>query len=95
MKRGPFKKPLHAVLSGMPESFRFSTLRNALRRAGARDAVAEFEKDQRECGSRCPVHGELSDPAIAIMPNQQIAFICPWCSDPQILAAWKKEGMRS
>jgi hypothetical protein len=95
MKRGAFKKPMQAHLAGLPESFRFSTWLRALRRAGNHEAVAEFEKDQRECGSNCPTHGPLTDPAIAIMPNKQVAFICPWCSSPDILAAWQKEGMRS
>jgi hypothetical protein len=95
VKRGKFKKPVMAtMLGGLPQSVRFSTAMTALRRAGSDNAVAELERDRRECGSSCPQHGELKDPAIAIL-NGRVAFICPWCSGGELLAAWEKEGMRS
>lgn len=80
-------------------SLRFSTYVRELRKTGAtEEALAEFESDKAKYGSDCPTHGTIEDPIIALAgegAETRVAFACPWCSGPEILAAWEKEGMRS
>ena len=72
---------------------RFSTAMKRLR-AGAGDAAmaAEFERD-KEIAAVCVTHGKVADPVIGLV-GDQVAFGCPWCSDPAILKAWEDEGER-
>ncbi len=94
-----FEAPQVGMMSGQPESVRFSTYLALLKKRGTPQAVlAEFERDQFFYGSNCPTHGELKDPVIGLVgtgPGMRVAFACPWCSSPEVLAAWEKEGMRS
>lgn len=100
-----FNKVHHGVFarrSGeprLPESLRFSTYLRALKKQGTpAEAIAEFESDKAKFGSNCPVHGEMEDPVIALHgegAERRVAFCCPWCSGPEVLAAWEKEGQRS
>jgi hypothetical protein len=66
----------------------------ALARDGHDTVAAELERLRVEVGSRCERHGALADP-IVFTAGEQVAFCCPWCSDPAVLAAWEREGMRS
>lgn len=77
-----------------PGKLRFSSAVSALRNQGALDTLAELERLRELHGKRCPTHGELKDPILAIL-GEQVAFICPWCSGPEILAAWEAEGRLS
>lgn len=79
---------------GVPDQVRYSTSLSALRMQGADETAATLEKLKAEHGSLCAVHGELKDPVIGIL-GDQVAFVCPWCSGPEILAAWTAEGERS
>jgi hypothetical protein len=80
----------------MPETLRYSTLLQMLRKHGCpQDQYDDFVALKARVGSHCAVHGELKDPVIAHAGGDQVAFICPHCSSPKILAAWEKEGMRS
>lgn len=93
------EKVAHAVFDGgKPESLRFSTYVRGLRAQGLEASAAELEADQAKYGASCPTHGALSDPVLGILgegPAARVAFACPQCSGPEILAAWEKEGMRS
>lgn len=58
------------------------------------EARAEFERE-RALAAHCPEHGEIRDPAIFLAgegAEKRVAFICPWCSGPELLAQWEKEG---
>lgn len=75
---------------GEPGRLRFSRIAGLL----PPDARAEFERE-RAIASHCPEHGELVDPAILLCgegADQRVAFVCPWCSGPEILSQWEKEG---
>jgi len=88
----------HAVFDAPPQSLRFSTYVRGMRAQGLEASAAEFEADKAKYGSSCPVHGELADPVIGMVgegSTARVAFACPQCSGPEILAAWEKEGMRS
>lgn len=95
------KKRSHLVAEGyfdgpgMPETVRFSTAVRGLRRQGFEESALKLEELKRLHGSSCAVHGTLEDPIIGTVPHDQVAFGCPWCSGPDMLAAWEKEGMRS
>ncbi len=75
---------------GLPGRLRFSRIAGLLP-AGAR---AEFERERAKA-AHCPAHGELADPAVFLIGEgaaQRVAFACPWCSGPELLAEWEREG---
>lgn len=79
-------------LGGMPDRLRYSSLLSLLRASTCPiDQIDDFIALKARVGSLCVVHGELKDPAIGRV-GDQVAFICPWCSGPEILAAWQAEG---
>jgi len=58
------------------------------------EARAEFEAD-RQKAAHCPKHGELRDPAVLLIgegTERRVAFCCPHCSGPDLLAQWEREG---
>lgn len=71
---------------------RYSSALRALRRMPNADgrAIKDFMRD-KEIVARCDVHGPIADPIVGICQGR-VAFACPWCSGPELLAAWKKEG---
>jgi hypothetical protein len=82
------------VFDGMPEVVRYSTVLRRLREAGDATAIA-LERLKAQVGTRCPTHGALEDPIVAIVdagPRAQVAFGCPWCSGDQIRELWEREG---
>lgn len=85
--------------AGAGSSLRFSTYARLLRANGMPpEVLAEFEREKAEFGSTCPTHGTLEDPVIGIVgagAEMRVAFACPWCSSPEVLAAWEREGARS
>lgn len=91
-----FDKPKPGYFAeGMPDLLRYSSLLWRLKQAGCpQDQYDDFVALKARIGSLCPVHGELKDPVIAKL-GSGVAFVCPWCSSPQILAAWEKEGSLS
>ena len=83
----------------VPRVVRLTTILADLRRTGRvaeADAVAALHK---QCGDRCPSHGELADPVVGLVRRAdgetQLAFACPWCSTPQVREAWEQEGRRA
>ena len=58
------------------------------------ESKAELAGDLAKAG-HCAEHGKLDDPAIMIIGEGEaarVAFICPWCSGPEIQEAWEREG---
>ncbi len=85
-------KALGAFAEGVPTVLRFSRARASLVADGASpEALAELDRDKATAGSRCDTHGELEDPIVGLLGGR-VAFVCPWCSGPTILAAWEAEG---
>jgi hypothetical protein len=86
-----FGETVQAVFAdGRPELLRYSRMIGKL--APAVRAEAERE---RLIAARCETHGLLEDPAIALIgegAGKRVAYICPWCSGPDILAQWEREG---
>lgn len=68
---------------------RMSTLLRRAEAAGATEAAAEVRRVHAQFPA-CPKHGPLKDPIIGHV-GDQIAICCPWCSSPEILAAWEAE----
>jgi hypothetical protein len=87
-----FNETVHAVFADgeAPPRLRYSRMVGLL----TPELRAEAERE-RAIAARCPKHGELKDPAIALVgegEGQRVAYICPWCSGPEILAQWEQEG---
>lgn len=82
MKRATFERD--------PECLRLSSI---LRRCQDRKlgSIADAVRHAVEQHRTCPTHGYLHDPIVAIV-GTSVASICPWCSDPEVLAAWEREG---
>lgn len=80
-----------------PDVLRKSTMIRRFRAggdAGAQRAIDEIEKVHRQF-PRCQTHGKLEDPIIMVAGEgeaAQIAIVCPWCSDPEIRAAYEAEA---
>lgn len=58
------------------------------------EARAEFQRD-KVMAAHCPTHGAIEDPAVILTgegADMRVAFICPWCSGPELLARWEREG---
>ena len=87
-----FGETVAAVVDGeAPSMVRYSRALGRL----TPEAREEFERD-RAMAAHCAEHGALDDPAIFLIDvgsDQRVAFACPWCSGPEILAAWEKDGM--
>lgn len=92
-----FDRPELGVLSS-GGSLRYSTYLRALRKNGAEDIAARLEAEKGNFGSHCPTHGFLEDPILGVTgegDDRRAVFGCPFCSSPEVLALWRKEGMRS
>lgn len=74
-------------------------LSSVLRRCREQNAPPEVAAELRRIHAMfpaCPTHGPLEDPVIGYVGQPpQIGIICPWCSDPKILAAWEAEGKQA
>lgn len=91
--RKPFKleRPVDGWAKPGSGTLRFSILVSKLLAEGA--DVTEFVRDKEVAGSSCPVHGELEDPIVMLMPGgDRVAFCCPDCSAPELKAQWDREG---
>jgi hypothetical protein len=88
-----FGKVKLGLFDGEPEALRWSTFRRRLHDQGADDTIAKIEADRLVAGSTCPTHGSLEDPIMGILDGR-VAFVCPWCSGPEIQAAYEAEGKR-
>jgi hypothetical protein len=69
---------------------RYSRIVAQLSPAGQAEA-----EEERKKAAHCPVHGELTDPAIFLHgegAERRVVFVCPECSGPEVLEAWKQEG---
>ena len=77
---------------GEPEILRLSSVLRRAREQGLHEAAAEVERVAAQFPT-CPHHGRLEDPIVGHV-GKQIAIVCPWCSDPPVLEAWKAEGKR-
>lgn len=44
-----------------------------------------------QTAQKCPTHGPITDPIVGMLDGS-LAFACPWCSGPAMLAAWQAEG---
>lgn len=89
--------PLPAVFTVQPEAVpivRYSNALRNLRRHATPDRVAAFEADYEKFGSQCGTHGRIPDPIVGILvttDGARVAFACPHCSGPEVLAAWENE----
>lgn len=90
------ERPPLAVFDRIPARLRFSSVLADLRER-APELVPGLIEAQIRIGSRCPEHGELKDPIVGIVSgarwpeDDRIAFICPWCSSPEVREAWERE----
>lgn len=74
----------------LPERLRYSSLAGRL----PPELRAEFEADRAKA-AHCPNHGPIADPVVFMVgegAGRRVAFACPWCSGPDVLAAWEREG---
>lgn len=71
--------------------FRLSSCLRRAREQGQTEVVAAVTSVY-QANNTCPTHGFLEDPIIGTVPPNQIAICCPWCSAPEVLAAWEAEG---
>lgn len=85
-----FSSPLYGATDGT-SYLRYSTALAQLRAAGHHEAVKVVVDLYEKCGNWCPTHGALPDPIVLTMGTENIAFGCPYCSGPDILAAWEAE----
>jgi hypothetical protein len=79
----------------MPGILRLSSALRRLRAQGHNEAARRVEASYLEVGQHCDVHGKLDDPILTIARPDKVAFGCPWCSDPEVLAQWEREGRAS
>jgi hypothetical protein len=88
-------KPVAGYFNQKPEpgSLRLSSLLKKLKTMGdgGEHSYESIKKLHREVGDNCEVHGPLEDPIVGLV-GEQVAFVCPWCSAPAMLAAWEAEG---
>lgn len=85
-----FEEQVQGTFAAVPGLIRYSRILALLPMA----ARAEAERE-RLAAARCETHGQLEDPAIGLIgkgADQRVAYICPWCSAPAVLAQWEKEG---
>lgn len=74
---------------------RMSTAARLLRAQGQEAAAAELEAEAKVAAPWCiRCERSLPDPVIAILSEGggRVAYACPWCSGPDILAAWEAEA---
>ncbi|MHB8563340.1 MAG: hypothetical protein ACYDDA_05210 [Acidiferrobacteraceae bacterium] len=79
----------------VPSVLRMTAVIKHLREQGQQDAIAVVLDLHRKVGNRCPEHGEIADPIVTISTlrgERELAFGCPWCSSPDVLEAWEREG---
>ncbi len=76
----------------LPEILRLSSVLRRCRNAGQHDVAATVE----QAASRyrdCSKHGRIDDPIVATLADAGTLIIaCPFCSSPEVLAAWRAEG---
>jgi Zn ribbon nucleic-acid-binding protein len=69
-----------------------STAARLLREAGASASAEELERDAKIAAPWCPqCERAVPDPVVAIL-GDRVAFACPHCSSPEVLAKWKAEA---
>ena len=86
------EKPAEGYFDAVPDLLRLSNLLKKLKAMGeeGEHSYETIQKLYKEVGNNCAVHGELVDPIVGLI-GEQVAFICPWCSGPEMLAAWEAE----
>lgn len=87
--------------NGWPKVLRYSSVIARLRSAahGEHAKAAQHTIDTltvmyTSCGDTCSVHGKLEDPILFTVDydgGSKVAFACPHCSDPELLARWERE----
>jgi hypothetical protein len=71
---------------------RLSSAAKRLREIGATEGADELERDAKIAAPWCQKCGrKIDDPVVGIL-GDRVAFACPWCSSPEVLAAWEQEG---
>lgn len=94
--------------TGWPKILRYSNVLASLRAMGEREdataydradaakAIATLEALYKQLGHTCSVHGHLDDPIVIsaiVGESDQVAFVCPHCSDPRLLKQWEAEQL--
>jgi hypothetical protein len=85
----------YGFFDGSPGVLRMSTALRRAREQNMPPEVAETVQRIYREHDTCPTHGKLEDPIVGTVAPDQIAIVCPWCSDPQVLAAWEAEGKQA
>ena len=75
-----------------PTTVRMSTAVKKLRDQGLDEAADALIADAQKAAPWCPgCERKLDDPVIGLT-HGRVAFACPHCSGPDILAQWEAEG---
>ena len=88
-----FERLKVATMSGAPAVVRMSTILRKLREEGHdTEAAAVEDAAKAVLAGGCPNCGRaIDDPVVGVVPGD-VAFACPWCSSPEVLAIWQREG---
>lgn len=71
---------------------RMSTAARLLRDAGCGASADELERDAKAAAPWCQqCQRATPDPVVALL-GDRVAFACPHCSSPEILAKWESEA---
>lgn len=85
-----FKQQREGALAGSGP-VRMSTAARMLREKGAEKAATELEAEAKIAAPWCQkCERKIEDPVIGIL-GDRVAFVCPWCSAPEVLAKWEAE----
>ncbi len=93
MRAGPvhFEKQAEGSLAG-DGPVRMSTAARLLRAGGHEVQAAELEAEAKIAAPWCQqCERAIPDPVIGIC-GDRVAYACPHCSSPEVLARWKTEG---
>ena len=77
---------------GEPEILRLSSVLRRAREQGLHEAAAEVERVAAEFPSALTTGGSRTRSWVML---ESRSLVCPWCSDPPVLEAWKAEGKRA
>lgn len=83
--------PAKGLLESKGGPLRSSLIIERLHDQGHSDSANRISELRDRVGRLCAIHGRLDDPIIALL-GEDIAFACPWCSDPEVLKQWEAEG---
>lgn len=85
------RKSVGRLVGGLSQDgiLRSSNAITRLRRMSP-DAAEAVELCRDTIGRLCTIHGHLDDPILTLL-GEELAFVCPQCSSPEVFAAWQAE----